>query len=178
MSKEAKEKESRNDDSNMNEKLKALEATIGNLEKSYGKGTIMKLGDNPIDDIESISTGSISLDFALGIGCLPKGRVIEIYGPESSGKTTLAKTLKFKTYSFSTPVEIICAHILGEEIVKIIHKHYKGQQVNFPMKLYSNEYVENYIIENYSEKTVREISRTLGYSDKWVQKLIKKINSK
>ena len=70
------------------------------------------------------------------------------------------------------------SEILGEEIVKIIHKHYKGQQVNFPMKLYSNEYVENYIIENYSEKTVREISRTLGYSDKWVQKLIKKINSK
>lgn len=51
------------------------------------------------------------------------------------------------------------SEILGEEIVKIIHKHYKGQQVNFPMKLYSNEYVENYIIENYSEKTVREISR-------------------
>ena len=70
------------------------------------------------------------------------------------------------------------SEILGEEIVKIIHKHYKGQQVNFPMKLYSNEYVENYIIENDSEKTVREISRTLGYSDKWVQKLIKKINSK
>ena len=70
------------------------------------------------------------------------------------------------------------SEILGEEIVKIIHKHYKGQQVNFPMKLYSNEYVENYIIENYSEKTVREISITLGYSDKWVQKLIKKINSK
>lgn len=70
------------------------------------------------------------------------------------------------------------SEILGEEIVKIIHKHYKGQQVNFPMKLYSNEYVENYIIENHSEKTVREISRTLGYSDKWVQKLIKKINSK
>ena len=68
--------------------------------------------------------------------------------------------------------------ILGEEIVRIIYMNYKGQQVNFPMKLYSNEYVENYIIENYSEKTVREISRTLGYSDKWVQKLIKKINSK
>ena len=70
------------------------------------------------------------------------------------------------------------SEILGEEIVKIIHKHYKGQQVNFPMKLYSNEYVENYIIENYSEKTVREISRTLGYSDKWVQKLIKKYTLK
>lgn len=91
MSKEsAKAKEIQKDDSKLNEKLKALEATIGNLEKSYGKGTIMKLGDNPIDDIEAISTGSISLDYALGIGGLPKGRVIEIYGPESSGKTTLA----------------------------------------------------------------------------------------
>lgn len=72
------------------DKLKALEITIGNLEKSYGKGTIMKLGDHPIANIESISTGSIGLDKALGIGGLPKGRVTEIYGPESSGKTTLA----------------------------------------------------------------------------------------
>lgn len=72
------------------DKLKALEITIGNLEKSYGKGTIMKLGDHAIENIESISTGSIGLDKALGIGGLPKGRVTEIYGPESSGKTTLA----------------------------------------------------------------------------------------
>ncbi|PKP34864.1 MAG: recombinase RecA [Bacteroidetes bacterium HGW-Bacteroidetes-17] len=72
------------------EKLKALEITLGNIEKSYGKGAIMKLGDNPIDNIESISTGSIGLDYALGIGGLPKGRITEIYGPESSGKTTLA----------------------------------------------------------------------------------------
>jgi recombination protein RecA len=72
------------------EKMKALQLTIDKLEKSYGKGTIMKLGDNAIDDVEFISTGSISLNNALGIGGLPKGRVIEIYGPESSGKTTLA----------------------------------------------------------------------------------------
>ena len=72
------------------EKLKALQLTIDKLEKNYGKGTIMKLGDQAIEEIESISTGSISLDNALGIGGLPKGRVIEIYGPESSGKTTLA----------------------------------------------------------------------------------------
>lgn len=71
-------------------KLKALEVTIGNIEKSYGKGAIMKLGDSALEDIETISTGSIGLDNALGIGGLPKGRVIEIYGPESSGKTTLA----------------------------------------------------------------------------------------
>jgi len=72
------------------EKLKALQLTLDKLEKSYGKGTVMKLGDKAIESIEAISTGSISLDIALGIGGVPKGRVIEIYGPESSGKTTLA----------------------------------------------------------------------------------------
>jgi recombination protein RecA len=72
------------------EKLKALQLTLYKLEKTYGKGTIMKLGDNAIESVDVISTGSIALDNALGIGGLPKGRVIEIYGPESSGKTTLA----------------------------------------------------------------------------------------
>ncbi len=72
------------------DKLKALQLTLDKLEKSYGKGTIMKLGDSAIEAIEVISTGSIGLDIALGVGGLPKGRVIEIYGPESSGKTTLA----------------------------------------------------------------------------------------
>ncbi|KQS41835.1 MULTISPECIES: recombinase RecA [Pedobacter] len=72
------------------DKLKALQLTLDKLEKSYGKGTIMKLGDTAIEPIDFISTGSISLDIALGIGGIPKGRVIEIYGPESSGKTTLA----------------------------------------------------------------------------------------
>ncbi|EHQ25261.1 recombinase RecA [Mucilaginibacter paludis] len=72
------------------EKLKALQLTLDKLEKSYGKGTIMKLGDTAIEPIEVISTGSLGLDIALGVGGLPKGRVIEIYGPESSGKTTLS----------------------------------------------------------------------------------------
>jgi len=72
------------------DKLKALQLTLDKLEKSYGKGTIMKLGDTAIEAVEAISTGSLGLDIALGIGGLPKGRVIEIYGPESSGKTTLA----------------------------------------------------------------------------------------
>ncbi len=71
-------------------KLKALEATISNIEKNYGKGAIMRLGDQPTEAIPVISTGSIGLDTALGVGGLPKGRVIEIFGPESSGKTTLA----------------------------------------------------------------------------------------
>lgn len=72
------------------EKLKALQLTLDKIERSYGKGAIMKLGDNPSEKIPAISTGSIGLDSALGIGGLPKGRVIEIYGPEASGKTTLA----------------------------------------------------------------------------------------
>jgi recombination protein RecA len=72
------------------EKLKALQLTLDKLEKTYGKGSIMKLGDNNIEPIEAISTGSLGLDIALGIGGLPRGRVVEIYGPESSGKTTLA----------------------------------------------------------------------------------------
>jgi len=79
-----------NIDKNSTDKLKALQLTLDKLEKSYGKGTVMKLGDTAIDPIEFISTGSIGLDIALGIGGLPKGRVVEIYGPESSGKTTLA----------------------------------------------------------------------------------------
>ncbi|MGA1976451.1 MAG: recombinase RecA [Bacteroidales bacterium] len=72
------------------DKLKALEVTLGKIEKDFGKGTIMKLGDHAIENIQVISTGSLGLDAALGIGGLPRGRVIEIYGPEASGKTTLA----------------------------------------------------------------------------------------
>ena len=73
-----------------NDKSKALEAALGQIERTYGKGSIMKLGENSVVEIESISTGSLGLDIALGIGGLPRGRIIEIYGPESSGKTTLA----------------------------------------------------------------------------------------
>jgi recombination protein RecA len=72
------------------EKLKALELTLGKIEKDFGKGTIMKLGDHAIDNIASIPSGSIALDYALGVNGYPRGRVVEIYGPESSGKTTLA----------------------------------------------------------------------------------------
>jgi recombination protein RecA len=72
------------------EKMQALERTLGNIEKNFGKGTIMKLGDSVVENIPAVSTGSIGLDVALGVGGLPRGRVVEIYGPESSGKTTLA----------------------------------------------------------------------------------------
>ena len=72
------------------DKLKALRAAMDKIEKNYGKGSIMKLGDESVENIEVIPTGSIALNAALGVGGYPKGRVIEIYGPESSGKTTLA----------------------------------------------------------------------------------------
>ncbi len=71
------------------EKLKALKLTMDRLDKMYGKGTVMRLSDNPVVDVPAISTGSLGLDIALGVGGLPRGRVVEIYGPESSGKTTL-----------------------------------------------------------------------------------------
>lgn len=76
--------------SDREEKLKALDMTMAHLEKDFGTGAIMRLGDDVVQDVEVISTGSIGLDFALGVGGLPRGRVTEIYGPESSGKTTLA----------------------------------------------------------------------------------------
>lgn len=75
---------------NKQDKLKALQLAVDKLDKTYGKGTIMKLGDKPVVTADVISTGSLGLDIALGIGGLPRGRVVEIYGPESSGKTTLA----------------------------------------------------------------------------------------
>lgn len=74
----------------INEKLKALQAAMAKIEKDFGKGSIMKLGDEHVENVEVIPTGSISLNAALGVGGYPKGRIIEIYGPESSGKTTLA----------------------------------------------------------------------------------------
>ncbi len=70
-------------------KLKALELTLDKLDKAYGKGTVMKMGDNIVENVEVISSGSLGLDYALGVGGYPRGRVVEIYGPESSGKTTL-----------------------------------------------------------------------------------------
>ena len=72
------------------EKLKALQLAMDKIDKAHGKGTVMKLGDDKIENVSVISTGSLGLDLALGVGGFPRGRVIEIYGPESSGKTTLA----------------------------------------------------------------------------------------
>ena len=86
----AKKEENMEQNEQRAEKLKALQLTLDKIEKSYGKGAIMKMSDQPVEDVDTISTGSIGVDMALGIGGLPKGRIIEIYGPESSGKTTLA----------------------------------------------------------------------------------------
>ena len=74
----------------LKEKNKSLDAAISQIDQNFGKGSVMRLGQQQALDVEAISTGSLSLDLALGIGGLPKGRIIEIYGPESSGKTTLA----------------------------------------------------------------------------------------
>ena len=74
---------------NQTEKDKALEAAMAQIQKQFGKGAIMKLGDDTHMNIDAISTGSISLDIATGIGGVPKGRIVEVFGPESSGKTTL-----------------------------------------------------------------------------------------
>jgi len=88
MAKEEQEKAAPN--ASNAEKLKALQAAMDKIEKNFGKGSIMKMGDDSIQDVEVIPTGSIALNVALGVGGYPKGRIIEIYGPESSGKTTLA----------------------------------------------------------------------------------------
>jgi recombination protein RecA len=85
----ATDKAEKNATSAASEKAKALQLTMDKLDKAFGKGTVMKLSDQKVNDIPAISTGSLSLDIALGIGGLPRGRVVEIYGPESSGKTTL-----------------------------------------------------------------------------------------
>ena len=89
MNEKVKDSENGKDSREAKEKLKALQLTIEKLEKTYGKGTVMKLNDQKVSDIPAISTGSLGLDIALGIGGIPRGRVTEIYGPESSGKTTL-----------------------------------------------------------------------------------------
>lgn len=91
------------------DKSKALEAAISQIDKAFGKGSLMRLGDRNVVEMESISTGSLGLDIALGIGGLPKGRVAEIYGPESSGKTTLALHVAAETQKFGGTAAFIDA---------------------------------------------------------------------
>jgi protein RecA len=103
-------------------RLKALESALSQIERSFGKGSVMRLGEGTIVDIEKISTGSLSIDMALGIGGLPKGRIIEIYGPESSGKTTLA----LQTIAQSQKTGGICAFVDAEHALDPVYARKLG----------------------------------------------------
>ncbi|SMY36265.1 recombinase RecA [Photobacterium andalusiense] len=107
-------------------KQKALAAALGQIEKQFGKGSIMKLGDNRTMDIETVSTGSLSLDIALGAGGLPMGRIVEIYGPESSGKTTLT----LETIAAAQKAGKTCAFIDAEHALDPIYAEKLGVDIN------------------------------------------------
>jgi recombination protein RecA len=107
------------------DKNKALDAALSQIERAFGKGSIMRLGANPVTEIESISTGSLGLDIALGIGGLPRGRVVEIYGPESSGKTTLA----LQTIAEAQKRGGICAFIDAEHALDPIYARKLGVNI-------------------------------------------------
>ena len=110
----------------LEDKSKALESALGLIERNYGSGSIMRLGDNKSVDIEAISTGSLGLDIALGIGGLPKGRIIEIYGPESSGKTTLA----LQVVASAQSNDGICAFIDAEHALDPVYAKNLGVDVD------------------------------------------------
>ena len=110
----------------LEDKSKALESALGLIERNYGSGSIMRLGDNTTVNIEAISTGSLGLDLALGIGGLPKGRVIEVYGPESSGKTTLA----LQVVASAQKKEGICAFIDAEHALDPVYAKNLGVDVD------------------------------------------------
>ena len=107
-------------------KSKALSAALGQIEKQFGKGTIMRLGDNQAMDIESISTGSLSIDIALGIGGLPCGRIVEIYGPESSGKTTLT----LQVIAEAQKVGKTCAFVDAEHALDPVYAEKLGVNID------------------------------------------------
>ena len=108
------------------DKSKALESALGLIERNYGSGSIMRLGDNTTIDIEAISTGSLGLDIALGIGGLPKGRIVEIYGPESSGKTTLA----LHVVASAQKSEGVCAFVDAEHALDPVYAKNLGVDVD------------------------------------------------
>ena len=108
------------------DKSKALESALGLIERNYGSGSIMRLGDNKTIDIEAISTGSLGLDIALGIGGLPKGRIIEIYGPESSGKTTLA----LHVVASAQKSDGVCAFVDAEHALDPVYAKNLGVDVD------------------------------------------------
>ena len=106
------------------DKQKALDAALAQIEKHFGKGSIMKLGDDRSVDIEAVPTGSLGLDIALGIGGLPRGRIIEIYGPESSGKTTLA----LHTVAEAQKMGGICAFVDAEHALDPVYARQGGRR--------------------------------------------------
>ena len=110
----------------LEDKSKALESALGLIERNYGSGSIMRLGDNTTVNIEAISTGSIGLDLALGIGGLPKGRIVEVYGPESSGKTTLA----LQVVASAQKKDGICAFIDAEHALDPVYAKNLGVDVD------------------------------------------------
>jgi len=99
------------------QKQKALDMAIKQIDKTFGKGTLMRLGDKEFEPIESISTGSLGLDMALGIGGIPQGRIVEVYGPESSGKTTLA----LQTIASAQKRDMVCAFIDAEHALDVVY---------------------------------------------------------
>ncbi len=107
-------------------KQKALDVAIKQIDKAFGKGTLMRLGDKEIEPIEAISTGSLGLDMALGIGGIPKGRIVEIYGPESSGKTTLA----LQTIASAQKEGAICAFIDAEHALDVYYAKNLGVDID------------------------------------------------
>ncbi|WP_241814003.1 ATPase domain-containing protein, partial [Vibrio cyclitrophicus] len=107
-------------------KKKALAAALGQIEKQFGKGSIMRLGDNRTMDVETISTGSLSLDIALGAGGLPMGRIVEVYGPESSGKTTLTLEL----IAAAQKVGKTCAFVDAEHALDPIYAQKLGVDID------------------------------------------------
>ena len=108
------------------ERQKALDMAMSQIEKQFGKGSVMKMGERPQMDIEAVSTGALSLDLALGIGGLPKGRVVEIYGPESSGKTTLAMHVVAEAQRMGG----ICAYIDAEHAVDPVYARQIGVDID------------------------------------------------
>ena len=105
---------------------KALDMAIKQIDKTFGKGTVMRLGDKAFEPIEAISTGSLGLDMALGIGGIPRGRVIEIYGPESSGKTTLA----LQAIASAQAADMVCAFIDAEHALDVVYAKNLGVDVD------------------------------------------------
>jgi len=108
------------------DRYKALEMAMGQIDKQFGKGSVMKMGERTNMDIEAISTGALSLDLALGIGGLPKGRVVEIYGPESSGKSTLAMHVVAESQRMGG----ICAYVDAEHAMDPIYARAIGVDVD------------------------------------------------